>query len=82
LQACPVAAFDGDSYHVESCLSWLHQAGSEPCMQQGCLARRACPVGAAYRYPAEVAAFHMTAFAALHRPVPALPPSPHAGPGA
>ena len=82
LQACPVSAFDGVSYHVESCLSWLQQAGSEPCMQQGCLARRACPVGASYRYPADVAAFHMTAFAAHHRSVTAPPPSPQAGPGA
>ena len=82
LQACPVSAFDGTSYRVDDCLGWLQQPGGEPCMQQGCLARRACPVGAAYRYPADVAAFHMTAFAALRRPVPAPPPSPHAGPGA
>jgi hypothetical protein len=82
LQACPVSAFDGASYRVDDCLGWLQQPGGEPCMQQGCLARRACPVGAAYRYPAEVAAFHMTAFAALHRPVPAPVPSPQAGYGA
>jgi hypothetical protein len=82
LKACPVSAFDGTGYRVDACLGWLQQPGGEPCMQQGCLARRACPVGAAYRYPTDVAAFHMTAFAALHRPVPALPPSPQAGPGA
>ena len=81
LQACPVAAFGGDSYHVESCLSWLHQAGSEPCMQQGCLARRACPVGAAYRYPAALASFHMKAFAAQHNPAPAPLTSLQAAPG-
>lgn len=75
LQACPVSAFDGASYRVDDCLDWLRQPGGEPCMQQGCLARRACPVGVAYRYPAEVAAFHITAFAALHRPVPAPVPS-------
>ena len=82
LQACPVSAFDGTSYRVDDCLGWLQQPGGEPCMQQGCLARRACPVGAAYRYPSDVAAFHMTAFASLRRPVPAPPPSPQAGPGA
>ena len=81
LQACPVSAFDGASYRVETCLGWLQEAGGEPCMQQGCLARRACPVGAAYRYPAEVAAFHMTAFAAHHRPVPAPVPALPAVPG-
>ena len=82
LQACPVSAFDGTSYGVDDCLGWLRQPGGEPCMQQGCLARRACPVGAAYRYPSDVAAFHMTAFASLRRPVPAPVPSPQAGPGA
>ena len=82
LQACPVSAFDGTSYRVDDCLGWLQQLGGEPCMQQGCLARRACPVGAAYRYPSDVAAFHMTAFASLHRPVPALLPSLQDGPGA
>ena len=81
LQACPVAAFGGDSYHVESCLSWLHQAGSEPCMQQGCLARRACPVGVAFRYPAALASFHMKAFAAQHNPAPAPLTSLQAAPG-
>jgi len=82
LQACPVSAFDGTSYRVDDCLGWLQQAGGEPCMQQGCLARRACPVGAAYRYPANLASFHMKAFADHHRPVPAPSPSPQAGPGA
>ena len=74
LQACPVTAFDGAGYRVEVCLEWLQHDGGEPCMQRGCLARRACPVGPAYRYPDDVAAFHMAAFATHHRPVP--PPVP------
>jgi hypothetical protein len=81
LQACPVSAFDGTSYRVDDCLGWLQQPGGEPCMQQGCLARRACPVGAAYRYPANLASFHMKAFADHHRPVPAPVPSLPGGPG-
>ena len=75
LQACPVAAFDGAGYGVDACLDWLKKPSGEPCMRRGCLARRACPVGTTYRYPAEVAAFHMTAFAAHCRPAPAPVPS-------
>jgi hypothetical protein len=69
LQACPVAAFDGASYRIHDCLSWLRHANGKPCMQQGCLARRACPVGVTHRHPPELAAFHMAAFAASHGPV-------------
>lgn len=82
LRACPVAAFDGAAYRVDACLDCLKQASGESCMQQGCLARRACPVGSAYRYPADVAAFHMTAFAGHRRPIPATVPSLPARPEA
>jgi len=68
LQACPVGAFDGASYRIHDCLGWLRQAGGQPCMQQGCLARRACPVGVQHQHPREMAAFHMAAFAASHGP--------------
>jgi hypothetical protein len=35
-------------------------------MQQGCLARNACPQGHDYRYTPEHAVFHMLAFAKNH----------------
>jgi hypothetical protein len=35
-------------------------------MAHGCLARRACPVGQAYRYTDAQAAFHMRAFRRAH----------------
>ncbi|MEI6760929.1 MAG: hypothetical protein WCO22_10825 [Betaproteobacteria bacterium] len=79
LEACPVSAFDGTGYRVNDCLDWLQHDGGQPCMQQGCLARRACPVGAAYRYPVDMAAFHMKAFAAQHRPFPSPMPSMPSG---
>jgi ferredoxin len=62
LSACPVSAFDGKNYDVEAC--GLHvNAGSNECMDGGCLARRACPIGIQYQYAKPQAQFHMQAFA-------------------
>ena len=62
LSACPVKAFDGTSYDVKSCgRHLLTESGSE-CMQGGCLARRACPVGRAFTYVTDQMQFHMRAF--------------------
>lgn len=58
--ACPVGAFDG-GYNVDLCKSHLDALAGAPCRQTGCLARRACPVGAGKRLP-EQSAFHMRAF--------------------
>jgi hypothetical protein len=62
LSACPVGAFDGQTYDVDGCARHLgsHVAGA--CMTGGCLARHACPAGAAWRYGPAQAAFHMAAF--------------------
>lgn len=66
LQACPVEAFDGQGYAVDRCGQHLHGPDAEDCNTQGCLARRACPVGEAYRYVPAHAAFHMAAFTQRH----------------
>jgi hypothetical protein len=66
LQACPAGAYTGTTFVLEACAAHLHCDAGAPCMQSGCLARRACPVGAAFRYTPEHAAFHMQAFAARH----------------
>ena len=50
-------------YRVDDCAAHLHQPQGVACMQGGCLARRACPVGVDNRYKPEHAAFHMAAFA-------------------
>jgi hypothetical protein len=60
LTACPVGAFDGAGYDVAACRA--HLAGDPDCMSDGCRARRACPVGAAWRHAPAQAAFHMRAF--------------------
>ena len=64
LSACPVSAFNGRNYDVDGCASHLHSANS--CMEGGCLARLACPVGVGYRYERPQIQFHMKAFKAAH----------------
>lgn len=66
LSACPVKAFTGTAYKVDDCAGWLHGGQGQDCMARGCQARRACPVGADWRYDDAHAAFHMKAFAERH----------------
>jgi epoxyqueuosine reductase QueG len=64
LGACPVSAFDGRSYDVATCGQHLKSGAGQDCMDGGCLARRACPVGKNYQYSSAQAQFHMQAFLA------------------
>jgi len=63
LDSCPAGAVSNEGYDHAGCLSHVRGPAGEPCRLGGCLARNACPVGEAYRYPAEVQAFHMASFA-------------------
>ena len=58
--ACPVDAFT-DGYDVAACKAHINGRDGADCLSHGCRARRACPVGANLRLPAQ-AAFHMEAF--------------------
>ncbi|MBB5517067.1 hypothetical protein FHS89_003111 [Rubricella aquisinus] len=60
--ACPVDAFAGGQYDVAACRAHLRQPEGADCMDQGCRARRACPVGQAFAPPRPQVALHMTAF--------------------
>jgi epoxyqueuosine reductase QueG len=62
LSACPVHAFSGEGYDVQSCAEHLRQPEGHECMEGGCLARRACPVGQGFRYSEGQIRFHMKAF--------------------
>jgi hypothetical protein len=62
LSACPVGAFTAEGFAFDTCMSHLRAPEGVECREQGCRARNACPVGTAYRYPAEVQAFHMAKF--------------------
>ncbi|HEX4077967.1 MAG TPA: hypothetical protein VHX61_03715 [Rhizomicrobium sp.] len=67
LTACPVGAFTRDRYDVAVCVAHIESERGTDCMEQGCRARRACPVGAAHRYSHEQANFHMRAFRRAQR---------------
>lgn len=62
LTVCPVDAFSSSGYDVPRCVGHISSAIGDACVSGGCLARRACPVGAQYE-PAQ-ARFHMVAFVA------------------
>jgi hypothetical protein len=62
LTTCPVGAVTEQAYAVDNCARHVASAGGKHCRSIGCLARRACPVGANLVYPDWAMAFHMTAF--------------------
>ncbi len=64
-KACPVDALRPQGYDVPRCKAHLDTPEGSDCWN-GCLARRACPVGSALR-PAEQSAFHMRAFHTVGR---------------
>jgi hypothetical protein len=62
LTTCPVNAFSGTGYDVAACAGHLAAPQGASCREQGCLARRACPVGQEYFYSPAQTRFHMVAF--------------------
>ena len=62
LEVCPVNAFAGQFYRVDSCMDYLVSDDTSACRELGCAARRACPVGKAFTYKPKHAKFHMDAF--------------------
>ncbi|WP_292125584.1 hypothetical protein, partial [Mesorhizobium sp.] len=65
MNSCPVDAYSEQGFAHEACLGHVRGPGGGLCRTSGCLDRNACPYGADYRYPPEVQAFHMAAFARL-----------------
>jgi hypothetical protein len=73
LSTCPVGAFkasgpggDGRArrYDVPACIGHVRSIQGGDCLEAGCRARRACPVGRDYIYAPEQAGFHMRKFLA------------------
>ncbi len=64
LATCPVGAFTLERYDVDACVDHLKGAAGHDCMERGCRAREACPVGTGQRFGPEQAGFHMRAFLA------------------
>ena len=64
MSACPVRAFTAAGYDVARCREHLGGPEGRECLDRGCLARRACPVGQTYAHGARQTQFHMRAFLA------------------
>ncbi|MDJ0948670.1 MAG: hypothetical protein QNJ94_07095 [Alphaproteobacteria bacterium] len=67
LGACPVAAFGADGFDAAACAGHIEAPAGRDCVDGGCLARRACPVGRDYLYAPPQARFHMEKFRAAMR---------------
>jgi ferredoxin len=62
LAACPVDAFGFAGYDVAACRDHIGGAVGRACLEIGCKARLACPVGREHAYEPAQAEFHMAAF--------------------
>lgn len=61
LSTCPADAVKPERFDVARCRDHLASPEGAPCMEAGCLARNACPIGASYCYPPGQLVFHMKA---------------------
>ncbi len=68
LAACPANAFSNGTYDVPACTDHLASSAETACMETGCLARRACPIGHDYVYEPDQIAFHMDRFLRAYGP--------------
>jgi hypothetical protein len=71
-ETSPVFSLPGEclqpqGYDVPACASHLEMPAGEDCMSDGCLARRACPVGKGFTYHPRQAQFFMRAFLVARR---------------
>ena len=62
LDACPVDAFTIGNYDADACRTHVRSGVQPVCIEAGCAARLACPVGTEYRYAPDQMNFHMKAF--------------------
>jgi hypothetical protein len=62
LSVCPVGAFSTSGYDVRACARHLKSLAGADCMERGCRARRACPVGTECVPGPAQASFAMWAF--------------------
>ncbi|OAN74927.1 ferredoxin [Jannaschia sp. EhC01] len=60
--ACPVNALSEDGYDTAACHAFLDTPAGADCMQNGCKARRACPVSQDFGRNPVQSAYHMAQF--------------------
>jgi len=66
LSACPVGALvDGGPYDLQACHDLLDRAAGASCMDQGCQARRACPLSSGANRDFSQSSHHMHYFHSL-----------------
>ena len=68
LSACPVNAIADRDFNIEACAGFLASDQGNTCSKEGCLARRACPIGQDHIYEPAQAAFHLQAFLETYGP--------------
>ena len=62
LSACPVNALKGKEYDIKACVQYIKKDPKQRCINNGCLARLACPISANYPRSTEQSAYHMRQF--------------------
>lgn len=62
LNTCPIGAFTEQGYDYLSCKAHVASQPGRLCLEGGCLARQACPVGRNLIYEKPHQAFHMNAY--------------------
>jgi ferredoxin len=62
LSACPVGAFTIGNYDADACRAHVRARTEPKCIEAGCAARLACPIGTEHRYGPDQMNFHMKAF--------------------
>lgn len=67
LTTCPVNAFAENKYNVAACVAHISTEAGSDCMEEGCRARRACPVGREHRTTPDQAYLSMRAFLAAQK---------------
>ena len=67
LAGCPVGAFSPLGFDARTCAGHVSSPRGVECLERGCLARRACPIGREHRYGDAQQRFHMEAFLRIGR---------------
>jgi epoxyqueuosine reductase len=62
LSVCPTQALGGDGYDIAACHAFLDTPEGQPCLTDGCIVRRACPVSQGYARLTQQSAYHMRRF--------------------
>jgi hypothetical protein len=62
LAGCPVGAFNATGFDVKGCVAHVTTPAGNACVERGCLAREACPIGTEHRYVPAQMRFHLQAF--------------------